>query len=479
MSTELAGPRLVARAGGPHAHPNAERAVHVLAQLGDCASLRVVTSGHIDRQALERLAHAYGVESRLSFGGPPGSEDGETPVEAWPRARERTYMAELVHRLDWGAHPHSPPRGDDGLLAGRRIVFITNRPAHYRVALLNRLQDRLTAVGSRLSVLFSAATPWSRSWMRPEGMRFEHHFLRSVRVGLPTDLPVDLERRVLRPRPDIVLTGTFSPLVTSRLAVLCAARRIPLGLVSGEIPWHATAAGWWRRQQRRALMRALSFAITYGHASAEYLRTLTPDLPLVYGRNTTAIPEAPAARPPAARRIEILAVGQAIRRKGFDIVVDAMGQVEGLPCRLTVIGEGDELDALIRRANGRGNVRFTGAVPSDRILEAYRDADMFLFPTRSDVFGLVLVEGMGAGLATISSCAPGAIADLAVPNETCILIDGEDPAEWAQAIRRLVNDPEQRAKLGATARRAVLRRWTLDHETDAWMAGLRLGALSR
>lgn len=475
MAAEPGAPRLLTRADPGHARP--ERAIHVLAQLGDGARLRVAGGG-ADRVALGRLAQAYGIESRLHLGGPSTALDGELTVDAPFGRDERTGMAQLVHRVDEGTEAHVPPRGDDRLLAGRRIVFVTNRPAHYRVALLNRLHDRLAAVRARLCVLFTAARPWSRGWMKPEGMRFEHHFLHSVRVGLPSDLPLDLERHLLRPRPDLVLIGTFSPLIAARAAVLCAARGTPLGVVSGEIPWTDTAQGALRHAQRVAVMRRVSFAIAYGHASAEYLQALVADLPLVYGRNATPIPDAPPVRRTHPQPLEILAVGQAIHRKGLDIAVDAMAHLEDLPCRLTVVGGGHDLAALRRRAGGRRNIRFTGAVPSDEVLDAYRAADLFLFPTRSDIFGLVLVEAMGAGLPTIASTAPGAIADLAVPDENCVLVDGEDPAAWAQAIRRLAGDPSRRAQLGDAARRTVLRRWTLAHETDAWMAGLRLGVLT-
>jgi len=475
MPADAVAPRLLARTGAGHAR--ADRAVHVLAQLGEATSLRVTGAG-ADRAGLRRLAQAYGIESRLRLGGPVTASNGEITVDAPCPSAQRTCMAQLVHRVDQGADAHAPPRGDDGLLAGLRIVFVTNRPAHYRVALLNRLHDRLDAVQAELCVLFTAARPWSRGWMKPESMRFEHHFLRSIRVGLPSDLPLDLERRLLRPPADIVLIGTFSPLIAGRAALLCATRRMPLGIVSGEIPWQDTAQGGLRRAQRLAVMRGISFAITYGHASAEYLQAMVAELPLVYGRNATPILDEPAARRSRPEQLEILAVGQAIHRKGLDIAVDAMAQVEDLPCRLTVVGGGEDLAALVRRAGGRGNVRFSGAVPSDEVLDAYRAADLFLFPTRSDIFGLVLVEAMGAGLPTIASTAAGAIADLAVPDENCVLVEGEDPAAWAQAIRELVDDPERRALLGDAARRTVVRRWTLAHETDAWMAGLRLGVLT-
>jgi hypothetical protein len=45
---------------------------------------------------------------------------------------------------------------------------------------------------------------------------------------------------------------------------------------------------------------------------------------------------------------------------------------------------------------------------------------------------------MGAGLATVVSSAPGAVADLALAGRNCVVIDGHDPVEWAAAIRGLV-----------------------------------------
>ncbi len=224
------------------------------------------------------------------------------------------------------------------------------------------------------------------------------------------------------------------------------------------------------------ILNRTSFVLSYGWLSAEYVRSLAPHLPLVNGRNTAPVYDG-EERTGGGPDIEVLTVGQAIPRKGLGVVVDAFRLLREEPCRLTVAGGGPELEALRARAGASTRIRFLGSVESDRILECYRDADVFVFPSRSDVFGLALVEGMGSGLPTITSTEPGAVADLAVDGYNCLVVRDPDPRAWADAIRRLVRDPSLRRTLGRNARRTILRRWTIEHSVDAWVAAFRLGLL--
>ena len=171
-------------------------------------------------------------------------------------------------------------------------------------------------------------------------------------------------------------------------------------------------------------------------------------------------------------------MGRALPLKRLDVLIAAFERLQDVACRLTVVGDGPALPGLREQAAALPNVRFEGAVPSDRVVDAYNEADVFIFPSRDDVFGLVLVEGMGAGLATIVSSRPGSVADLVAPGRSGLVIDGYDPADWADAIRSLVEDPARRDALGRAARETILGRWTLDHSVDAIAAGLRLGVLA-
>ncbi len=449
--------------------------LHALAQLPDDVQM-ADPAPNGDARALRMLATAYGIESRLRTA--PVSGRAVPPSPASRRAPPS--MAELVRSLDDGEQPASVRRGDDGIFAGERIVIVTNLPTHYRVPLLNQLSIRLQNAGATLRVIFTGIWPTSRAFMAPEPIVFDHEFLRSVRLPVgATDAPLTLERQIRRATPTLVLVAGFSPAVAVRAALAARVSNAAYGVWSGAIQQAPADVSSLRRRQRRLLLRYADFAISYGHLSGEYLRELAPRLPLVYGRNTALIPALQTAATSSREVVEVLAVAQAIPRKALDVVVEACSRLRDAPCRLTVIGDGSELAALKARAGNASNVRFLGAVASDRTLRAYADADIFLFPTRSDVFGLVLVEAMGAGLATVVSSAAGAVADLALSGENCIVVDGHDPIDWAAAIRDLVEDPTRRGAIGHAARQTIARRWTLQHAVDAMTAGLRLGVLSR
>ena len=206
----------------------------------------------------------------------------------------------------------------------------------------------------------------------------------------------------------------------------------------------------------------------------EVFRSLREDLPVVLGRNSTVT--ADAAPRTVTTPIELLVVSRAEQDKALDLLIDAVLALEDQPCRLTLIGDGPELPALRARAGGSSRIQFLGALPHIAVLDEYRKADVFLFPSQYDVFGLVLVEAMAAGLAVITSDKPGAVADLAAPDSNCLLVRDASPEAWTKAIRGILDNPALLRRLGDSARRTIKDRWTIDHATEAMVAGLRLGA---
>jgi glycosyltransferase involved in cell wall biosynthesis len=82
----------------------------------------------------------------------------------------------------------------------------------------------------------------------------------------------------------------------------------------------------------------------------------------------------------------------------------------------------------------------------------YSAADVFVFPTRAEGFGNVLIEAAAAGLPAVVTNLHG-ITDCAVTDgETGILFPPDDIDALTQAVERLVTDPTLRAKMGQAAR---------------------------
>jgi len=203
---------------------------------------------------------------------------------------------------------------------------------------------------------------------------------------------------------------------------------------------------------------------------------------LVIGRNTA--PVANTARDPAPqpsdRPLRLLLIGDlASTRKGVDVALEAMAHLPGSDVRLRIVGGGRLQAALERRAAMDTRVLLVGPLRPEDVTHELQDADALLFPTRADVFGLVLVEAMGACIAPIVSRAAGAVDDLSLHGHNAIVLDGHEPTAWAMAISRLASDRTWARELGSHARRTIAARWTIDHAAEAMMAGLRLGALIR
>src|ERR1051325_5103774 len=107
-------------------------------------------------------------------------------------------------------------------------------------------------------------------------------------------------------------------------------------------------------------------------------------------------------------RIEILFVGQLVRRKGVDLLLDALAPLwaEYPTLRLTLIGEGDERAALESQAAASGfrdRVTFAGARPADEVRTRLMAADLLVLPSRWDGWGMVVNEALAAGVPAIVS----------------------------------------------------------------------------
>ncbi|MGN0707579.1 MAG: glycosyltransferase family 4 protein [Faecalibacterium sp.] len=103
-------------------------------------------------------------------------------------------------------------------------------------------------------------------------------------------------------------------------------------------------------------------------------------------------------------RKTVVSVGQFIPRKGFDILLSAWGDLDE-NSQLLIIGGGiekQEYERLIQEY-GYENVRLVDFVEKDEIFSFYKASDLFVLPTREDVWGLVINEAMAVGLPVIST----------------------------------------------------------------------------
>ena len=106
----------------------------------------------------------------------------------------------------------------------------------------------------------------------------------------------------------------------------------------------------------------------------------------------------------------VLSIGQFIRRKGFDILLRAWKDID-CDAALLLIGGGDErsmYEDMIHELNLK-NVMIRDFMPKSEIFRYYKAADIFVLPTREDIWGLVINEAMAQGIPIITTdnCVAG------------------------------------------------------------------------
>ena len=224
-------------------------------------------------------------------------------------------------------------------------------------------------------------------------------------------------------------------------------------------------------------LKAARWTVTCTKAGCDYLDTLAPPekpVTLIYhGLDLTRF--SPMTAPRSGRdggadgpAVELLSVGRAVEKKGFDNVIAALALLpQGINWRWTHIGGGGLSGALRAQAAALGleaRMNFAGAQDQAAVLGAYRASDIFVLPCRiagdGDRDGLpnVLVEAQSQGLACVSTPV-AAIPELIESGVTGLLVPPDDVPVLAAALQKLIADPALRRSLGDAGARRVRARF--------------------
>lgn len=136
----------------------------------------------------------------------------------------------------------------------------------------------------------------------------------------------------------------------------------------------------------------------------------------------------------------IVSVGQFIPRKGFDVLLNAWGKLD-IENQLLIIGGGDEqikYESIIRK-RGYNNVSLVGFRPRDIVFKYYRAADIFVFPTHEDIWGLVINEAMACGLPVIASNMCLGAVELIEQEKNGIIFEDKDETTVYDAVLKCLN----------------------------------------
>jgi glycosyltransferase involved in cell wall biosynthesis len=216
------------------------------------------------------------------------------------------------------------------------------------------------------------------------------------------------------------------------------------------------------RAMERRLLRSADAVIVNSRTTGATVRQLTGAPTAVYvcppGSDTLTQSITGAEAPAAAdshRPVRLLITGNIIPRKGHDLLIRLLADLPQLRWQLRVVGGAVDpryrkrLDRLARRHDLADRIVYTGVLSGEALLKEYREADVFVFPSRYEGFGISLAEAIRAGLPFLAF-ASGAIPE--VSGGRGLLVPEGDPGGFRQHLERLIREPEFRRQTAATSR---------------------------
>jgi glycosyltransferase involved in cell wall biosynthesis len=130
----------------------------------------------------------------------------------------------------------------------------------------------------------------------------------------------------------------------------------------------------------------------------------------------------------------LISVGQFIHRKGFDVLLKSAAKLEDDIGIYIVGGKPTEEYLKLRSDLGLSNVHFVGFMKKEKLAHVYRAADLFVLPTREDIWGLVINEAMAYGLPVITTDRCVAGLELVEDGVNGYIIPVEDEKALAEKI---------------------------------------------
>lgn len=336
-----------------------------------------------------------------------------------------------------------------------RVVILTSIMAPHRIAPFNTLAS-LPDID--LTVIYLAVTDPTRNWdTYAAEIDFRHIVLREHtrwrRGEAFVHLSSGLAAALRRAQPQVIVVGGWDQPSYLEAFLLGAIRRIPVIWWAESTLRDRRMSGDLAARMKAWLVIRAAVSVVPGAAAQDYLVSMGADPGRIWVAPNAVDNDVyrAASRPRENRHgpVRFLFVGRLESAKGILYLLDAWSRLR-VPGHLTIVGEGPLAGRIARRVATMSlpSVELVGHLDRARLAEMYGDADVFVFPSVSDPWGLVLNEAMASGLPLITTDLPGAVDDLVTDGDNGLVVPTSTSEGLLRAMDRLAGDRALRLSMG-------------------------------
>ncbi|MBL7960942.1 glycosyltransferase family 4 protein [bacterium] len=361
-----------------------------------------------------------------------------------------------------------------------KIVIVTNIPSPYRIPLFNQIHENFKSRNWKLHVIFLTKSYKRRKWKVDEtDFHFDFEYLKDWHISLGegfSSLALSLLKSFRSIQPDLIIVAGFS---MASLWTLIYAKmfHIPFLIWSGETIAEDRMRSRFRSLRnilRYTLIQSAAAFVAYGTEAKKYLlKWKTKPENIFIGINTVdtefiskRVKELRLQKQAflTANRLpllNILFIGYLEKRKGVHFILEAVEKIQKEDLSLCfgthIVGSGPEEGNLrnIVEANKLRDVNFWGFKQKEEIPEFLAFSDLLIFSSIQELYGLVPIEAMAAGVPVLCSVHAGCTIDLVKHNVNGLVIDPVNTDKLKENIIFCLRKPEFLSTLARNAENTI------------------------
>lgn len=359
-----------------------------------------------------------------------------------------------------------------------RVLISTNIPSPYRWLFWNQLSEKCD-----LSVVFESrrAKDRNESWYPDTPAKFHDIFLNGLRYGQESAASFGLVKYFLSRKYDVKVLGGYSSLSDMLTILVLKLCRIKYILdIDGAIEQEESAL---KRSIKGFFIRGADFYLSPSERSDQYLMKYGVRQSQLRRFRFTSLLQEDISNAPSTEAEKqalreqlhmteekvVLSVGSFIHRKGFDVLLESFsGMPETVGCYLVGGVPTPEYLSMVEK-QGLKNIHFIDHTSKEELLKYYRAADCLAFPTRYDIWGLVVNEALSRGLPVITTdrCVSG--LELIQQGKNGFLIPSEDPSALREKILCILQNDALQAEMSENALKTA-GEYTIENMVEEYLS---------